>query len=65
MHAVARTPYCLYAQNPLCLGRYAFGLEETNYSLRAEAAARDALYLQKKTPFAAHVIGEGEGAAHM
>jgi hypothetical protein len=37
---------------------YAFGLEETRYYREAEKAAREAIELQRKTPFAFHVMGE-------
>ena len=37
---------------------YAFGLEETKYYGEAEKAAREAIELQRKTPFACHVMGE-------
>ena len=53
-----------FAQNsPLSLSllspsSYAFGLEETRYYREAEKAAREAIELQRKTPFAFHVMGE-------
>ena len=43
---------------------YAFGLEETHYYSEAEKVAREAIRMQRKTPFACHVIGEVSGHAH-
>ena len=37
---------------------YAFGLEETNYHQKAEQVAREALAIQRRTPFAHHTMGE-------
>jgi tetratricopeptide (TPR) repeat protein len=41
---------------PYLLAFYAFGLEETRYYREAEKAAREAIELQRKTPFAFHVM---------
>jgi tetratricopeptide (TPR) repeat protein len=48
---------------PYLLAFYAFGLEETKYYGEAEKAAREAIGMQRKTPFAFHVMELGDTEA--